>query len=548
MARNLYRSYLYVILLILLGLTVYALAFLFMPLWRLTPLRAAAETVPERAEVVQSLVFAGAVLLVVAILGGVHYWLLRRDLRQEPVAGSGAVRAFFLNLGELVLAPMSIFSLGQALLSPQSGYVATGLAAFAGWLALEWERRRLPAGPGLAQLFQRLHVYGVQAILLFPLFGTAIYALFLLQAAWLGSESAQVASACLSLSPCGEQPGLGAYLTEALWFLIAWCAYAYLNRHDAGSLLRRLLYAASLAYALFLVVEEVAALVDLLLRFLAGLSIGTDDLLSPPGSLIGGERLAALPVGLLVAAISWLWLRSEVDLWPEPQRARAVLGSAVMAIGAALLALLLWVGAGRLLLAFLFVAFPTGPRPLLGDWLDGLAPFLVGLATLPLDLLLRRRVRREPEQALLARRGFVLAVIAAGILAATIGGAFALYAWGTAALGVPLDNWPRLGQQGLAVTLIGLVVTGLYLWRAFREGLLRFAPATVPAPRQPEPAAVEVATAAQAAPPSQPGSPLENSEAAESLEAILESLIAQRLTLAEAAARIRALARRSPSL
>ncbi len=544
MARNFYRIYLYTVLIVLLSFAIYALARILEPLLRLTPLRAAYQVPPGRTELVQNLVFAVTVLLVVALLGGLHYWLLRRDLRQEPAAGQGAVRAVFLNLSELLIAPVAVTAIGQLFISGEAGVVAMGISLLVGLLVLEWERRRLPAGSGLALLFQRLHVYGVQLALLFPLFTGFIYALMLFQDAWFNGGSVLHFTPCFSFISCGERLNLISYLAQALWFLLAWSAYAYLSRRDAGSLLRRLLYAGSLAYGLLLAIEELAGLLDILLRLLFHIQVTREDLLFPPGALIAGERLAALPVGLLVAVLSWLWLRCEIPLLPDPQRARAMLSTSLIAIAAALLALALWVGVGRLLLALLLSLFPTGGRPLPGDWIAGVALLLIGLGELPLDLLLRRRSLREPAVALLPRRGFVLTALAAGVLAAAIGGAIALYAWGTAVLGAPVGDWPRLAQQALTSCLVGVAIVALYLWRARRERLLVFAvPALaegVRGPRLSVPGEEGRAEAEEAL--------VSRSRTSETLEGILESLLAQRITLEEAAARIRALARQSPAL
>ncbi|MBX5451880.1 MAG: hypothetical protein IRZ24_17600 [Thermogemmatispora sp.] len=533
MARNLYRSYLYVILLLLLVLAIYALADLLNPLWRLTPWRPGNEAVPDRAEVVQALVFAVTVLLFVAVLGGLHYWLLRRDLRQDPAAGGSAVRAFFLNLGELVLAPIAIFSLGQVLIQFQSGYAASGLAALAGLLALEWERRRLPVGPGLARFFQRLHVYGVQLILLFPLVSATSYFLSLtLDTFFLGGG--HVAPSAV----VNGHADLRGPLATALWFVLTWFAYGYLNRYDPGSWLRRLFYGGVLVYGLFLTLNECAALLDLLLRFLTGEKIQATALLTPPGALFFTLPAGMVLVGLLVASCGWLWLQSEVKQLSDPRLARAVLHYSLVAVAAALLALLFWAGSGRLLLALLFSLFPTGPLPQPGDWIDGWAPLLLGLSTLPLNLLLMWRYRQEPERALLPCQGFILAALIGGVLATTVGGAVLLFSLGTVALGSPVESWPRLMQESVVGLLVGLVVLAFYLWQARRSGVLANLGSSLPAPVQsarsgtgPEAApSITAATAAEAV-----------GEGTPALEDILRRLQDRQISLEEAASQIRAL-------
>jgi hypothetical protein len=72
-------------------------------------------------------------------------------------------------------------------------------------------------------------------------------------------------------------------------------------------------------------------------------------------------------------------------------------------------------------------------------------------------------------------RGFVLVLLGGGILAGAIGGATALYAYGTSLLGSPLDNWQYVAHAGLAAFAVGLVLVAIYLWAAIREGLFRSA-------------------------------------------------------------------------
>jgi len=73
--------------------------------------------------------------LIAALLGGLPYWLIRRDIYSDPAAGSSAIRAFFLNIAELIDAPLAAFSstiwvIDQLGREPSSDL--TGSAAFAG--------------------------------------------------------------------------------------------------------------------------------------------------------------------------------------------------------------------------------------------------------------------------------------------------------------------------------------------------------------------------------------------------------------------------------
>jgi hypothetical protein len=111
----------------------------------------------------------------------------------------------------------------------------------------------------------------------------------------------------------------------------------------------------------------------------------------------------------------------------------------------------------------------------------------------------------------------VLALLAAGILTFAIGGALALYTWGTALLGSPLDGWQQIAHAGLAATIVGAALIAIYLWPLLGEHLLARSarPEQPPAPETPAPPTV--------------------------IEDILDELLAGHITRAEAAARIRAL-------
>jgi hypothetical protein len=63
-----------------------------------------------------------------------------------------------------------------------------------------------------------------------------------------------------------------------------------------------------------------------------------------------------------------------------------------------------------------------------------------------------------------------LALLGGGILASVIGGVTALYLWVTALFGSPVDNWQQTVHVGLAAFIVGVVLVGIYLWSALKEG------------------------------------------------------------------------------
>ncbi len=108
MARNLYRIYLYIVFIAMLIFAAVGLGMLLQTLFSLTPLRGAYGTIPTNAAIVQVTVFFVVSWFIAAIFGILHYWLIRRDMRNDPAAGSSAIRSFFLNITELIDAPLAI--------------------------------------------------------------------------------------------------------------------------------------------------------------------------------------------------------------------------------------------------------------------------------------------------------------------------------------------------------------------------------------------------------------------------------------------------------
>ena len=195
MTRNLYRFYLYIVVVALLIFVMVIFGQVLQTLLALTPLRASYTAVPSSASITQSLVLALASWVIAGVLGGLHYWLIRRDMRNEPTASTSAIRSFFLNIPEAIAIILAVSTFGFLVIST---YAANALVGSTGSLAfaiptlllaiiLELERRRTPTGAGLALTFRRLNLYGVQFFLLIfliicwlqnvrPLVGSLIYA------------------------------------------------------------------------------------------------------------------------------------------------------------------------------------------------------------------------------------------------------------------------------------------------------------------------------------------------------------------------------------
>ena len=94
MARNLYRIYLYIVFIAMLIFAAIGLGMLLQTLFSLTPLRGAYGTIPTNASIVQVTVFFVVSWIIAAFFGILHYWLIRRDMQNDPAAGRSAIRSF----------------------------------------------------------------------------------------------------------------------------------------------------------------------------------------------------------------------------------------------------------------------------------------------------------------------------------------------------------------------------------------------------------------------------------------------------------------------
>ena len=530
MARNLYRFYLYTVFIVMLIFAAVALGMFLQTLLALTPLRGTYSSSPTNAAIVQVTVFFVVSWLIAGLLGGLHYWLIRRDMQSDPAAGHSAIRAFFLNIAELIDAPLAVYSsamlvIGQ--LGHDSFYDLTGSTAFAvATLALlavlELERQRVQAGPGPAMAFQRLHLYGVQLILLIILTFSWLSTVNSLVDAFVFGGRATGTTPCGGFTAC-QGTNLLSSTASTLWIALFWIGYGYFARNDTASLLRRILHFASFAYGVGLVLYGIRQGIELGLLTLFGVSI-------PAQEILANYNFASFIIfGLLVIAVYTLWLRITARQEPLAWTTTILICEAIIT---ALLAGAFWWGIALVLLnAFERIAgIQPGPR----DWAPALALIVTGLAYIPLDFYLHRRFKQDSSTASEPRRGFVFALIGAGILSAAIGGAVALYSLATNLLGSPFENWQQVARSGASAFVIGVIVLGIYLWTARREHLFtdlikRTAPAEAPSTTEPVPAQAETV----AIPPI--------------IDEILDDLLAGKITRDEASARIRNIMNEEPS-
>jgi hypothetical protein len=516
MLRNLYRSYLYIVYIALLVFIAIVTGRLLNTLLSQTPLRGLYASASSQAELMQSLVFAVVAWVIAGILGGLHYWLIRRDVQSCPTAGANAIRAFFLNLATAIGITLAVPLIGFAVLAGP-GYetgvdvtspLAFALATFAVVLLLELERRRTTVREGLALTFQRLHFYGVQMILL-----------FFFAAAWFSSIRIVIGELIFSGGAC-HSFGSDGYCTNGdilflvlslCWFAIFWLGYGWFIRNDHARALRLVLHGISLAYAIGLILVGVYLGVQVMLLPLFKLSASLADVLDSSPQY---DFVSPLALGMLVAGVYLVWLQKAAR---QGLVSKSRLGLMEWAIAEMLSAASFWWGWGYLLYNCLQQWATPSSAPAAQDWIKAIALVIAGCGYVPLEAYLRRRNAVDGSLASGPRRSVVLALLAGGVVGLAIGGATVLYAWGTTLLGSAITDWQQVAHLGLAAAIISACLVTVYLWSALREHHLR---SKLSATTRPLPA------------------PLKPSVQQAAIEAVLDELLGGKVTRHEAAARI----------
>lgn len=535
MARNLYRVYLYIVCIALLIFAAVGLEGLLQSLFAFTPLKGSDNPLPSNTALVQAVVFFVVSWIIALALGGLHYWLIRRDMQNDPTAGGSAIRSFFLNLVELIAVPIAVglsISVIQGFGQVYSGNITTLAAISLSMLALvavvEWERRRTQPASGAATLFQRLNLYGVQLILLieFSLSWLSTVRLLIDNLLFAGQGSLSVGgpAACDGFTAC-QGPNLLSVVASTLWVALFWIGYGLLARNDTPSLLRQILHYGSVATGVGLGLYGIERGIELLLRLILGNPVALGDVISPAASY---DFVSPLSLGLVVVGVYTLWLR-QAGGGQQEEWEKTLL--TIEAIAGVLFAAVFWWGIGFVLLNTLGSLGGTSVGQT--NWANAIALVVTGICYMLFDFFLLRSSTRSPIIASAPRRGFVLALLGGGILDGAVGAAIALYAVGTSLLGSPLSNWPHVSRIGVAALIVGVVVTGLYLWRARREHLFTgLAKQPVPTAASTPPAPVDVST---------------STAASSTIEGVLDDLIAGKITRDEAAAQLRTMMGLHPS-
>lgn len=436
-----------------------------------TPLHGSGGSLPANIDLVRALVLWGVSWLVGLPLVIVFARLIRRDRTNDAQAGGGGIRAFFLNLVEAltILAAVSVTAfavieqLGQVSMGDVTGAASFAILSLAvvAWIA--WERRQARATSPAALVFQRLHLYGVQLLLLLILTGTwlsvsrqVIDALVFHSQ---GTIDQGLPAACGGFEACINGPNLLSLALATLWIAGFWIGYGVLAHRDRLSRWHQVTALLSLAWGLGYILFGLERGIELLLLNLSGITVELQEITGPAAAY---DFASPLLFGLIVSGISGFWLS-------RASRQQAGLGSLLAlwaeAVATFLCAVAFWWGAGLVLSQTFERAFGTPPD--LRAWMGAVALLTTGIAYIPLSLHLywRSHTRQIAEPV----RSCVLALLGGGILTGVTGASVALYLAATSLLGSALENWQQGARTGLAALCVGLALVAIYLAIALHE-------------------------------------------------------------------------------
>lgn len=551
MVRQLYRIYLYVVTIALLILAAVGLGVLLNTLLSYTALRGSYRAAPGQQELVQSVVFAFTAWIIAAALGALHLRLIQRDIVEYAEAARGGVRAFFLNATEAFAALVATITGASAFTSlahaqppttaDTTGLFAAMIAALLVFAVLEVERRRFPVESRVGVIMQRLHLFGFPLILLAMItlgyWGTAVRTSVASLLTRANLYSPLDPNACSNtalgpiLGPCTLPNPVFLWLAVAIP-AAAIALYALMARDDKKSLIRMTSHIGSLALGIGASLVGLTLGIELLLRALFGVPVLWGDIAHPWNASY--DFVSPLSIGALLVVAYGVWLWAEKAYLPPGARLTQLVTEAVAAV---IIAVAFWWGVGRIFYTtFQWIGASAG-ETFATQWAGALALAIAGLAYIPLAVHLRRSTRSAEESA--PRRGFILALLAGGIITGAVGLTMTLYALGTSLLGAPLGNWEQIVRAGLAVLLVGIILVVSYGWTALQEhsiGALvaRLKEAATPAAEATQSVAARPETAAI--------SP-DEAEFTSAIERVLRAYQSHALDLGEATSQIKALAR-----
>jgi hypothetical protein len=510
---------------------------------------------PSGQAITESVVFFVIALVLVGLaFGGSHYWLIRRDARDDPQADAGATRHIFLNglmaLSTLIAVPAGLIALSQIGQLNYSSDVATPLSfalVFAGVFALvALERARVKLAGRAATLVRQIHEVALQGILL-VFVSVMLYGALAVLIRWPLWLSNLASGNCNGVvyGPVGNNPVscplpiLGPVL-QAVLALAAWGLYVWLGRGYWGAVLQRMLWYAASGLGIILFLAGVEQGGNPGLSALFGVENAWQDALS------GGLAFISLALtGILIALPYLLWLHRLAGQMPARHSA---MQQGVLAILTAISAGFFLTGAAMVLDGLVEQVVPGG-KPLRPDeWATSVSLLIAGLGYVPLWLRLRRMSDPAQGGPVLPRRAYVLVLLLVTGISALV--AAVVLVFQLVAIPLNLDGASPTAERGSGVALIVLGVTALYhLLRLLSDLRVLRARAAAEAQAKAAQAGAALVTepgmSAEPTSASAPTSPTPTPEPAsagpETLEDILREVAAGALDPPTAAARIRGL-------
>lgn len=503
--------------------------------------------IPDSQQVETTVIlFVITVVLVGALFGGLHYWLIRRDARSDPAADGGAVRHLFLNallaLAALVGVPTALFALAD--IDQAAGVHDTAVAlSFALVSAVVFvyvylERRRVDPAGKAALIIRQLQENLVQVILL--VIASVILFLGITSIFHYAFVTGHVVTPpeCFSFSDfngsqtvsCPPPPLLSPILTT-IFAIAAWGLYVWIGAWSRGAVLQRIVWYAALGYGVVWLLYGFAQAIYTAVAPLFGDGNAWQEALD--GSLL---FVGAIITGGL---ITWVYVRWLQRLAARTPRLQELAPQGLLAVPAALSAIFFLTGIILLLNGLVEQVVPDGTPFTADGWAQAVGIAVAGVMYPILWVSLRRRSDPALGGPTVPRRIYVLVLLAGTAIGALIAAVFLIYQIIVGVLGLPSAN--ANAARVSAVILLVLGVTALYhLWQLRAD--LRVIHARTPAAAQAAPA---LASAVVSVPTDAEVSTITLPSAAEpdTLEAILQQVAGGALDTVSAATRIRSLAK-----
>jgi hypothetical protein len=469
MARNLLRIYLYLMCIGLLGFLAYALFTLLEYAFGAS----VPSPIPGLDQPMFGFALLGTSLVLCSLLGGLHYWGIRRDMAEDPEAATGSVRAIMLNSVQgvaaafLLFAGLLTFVPGTLAASEHAELQAITVVALVGFILVQVERRRPRPHDGVPIGAQRTHL----SVMLIVALLTLVASWLLLAVPLLGRE--------FVVSLFGRNFG-GHNVDTGNWVGLLWVAavlafYIWLARGDNTSLRRLTALLASFLLGLTLTIVGVWGALDWLLRPV--FQVSRD---AAPPAIRPAWFLSLFIFGLIALLGYTFWLiRDESLLRLGPEGTRLTL----TAISTFTLGVAFYVALILLAQSFLPSSFGQGQT------IFAAALLIPGLVHPVLLVLLRRWSLKEHQS--IPFEGYDLMALFVGGLTTVIFVTFtilSLFVRGADVIGRVaqcLAGSSSSGTSGtttssafpsvvspLIVVIVALWVTILHGWLAYRGGFL----------------------------------------------------------------------------